>query len=237
MHCAKNKKSTDKNIKFAAFTLAEVLITLGIIGVVAALTMPALISNAREHASVTAMKKAYSILSQATHSIVIDNPIENWNLADGNTNSTKEFFEYYKPYLNITQDCGCAQYVTGCWSKDITKALGGVNYAYARANSIGVDSCAIRLSDGMNVTFTFWSSTNVGVSSSKAVPAFYVDVNGDTKPNILGRDVFMFALTAESNSLYPAGTTNNSAGCTGGTSNTAGINCAAKVLQEGKINY
>ena len=48
-----------------AFTLAEVLITLGIIGVVAALTLPSLIQKQHEKETVAKVKKAYSILSQA----------------------------------------------------------------------------------------------------------------------------------------------------------------------------
>ena len=50
---------------FKAFTLAEVLITLGIIGVVASLTMPSVISNQNEKKTVTRVKKAYSTLQQA----------------------------------------------------------------------------------------------------------------------------------------------------------------------------
>ncbi len=49
----------------AAFTLAEVLITLGIIGVVAAMTMPSLIANHREKQTVAQLKKAYSTMQQA----------------------------------------------------------------------------------------------------------------------------------------------------------------------------
>lgn len=48
-----------------AFTLAEVLITLGIIGVIAALTLPGLIQGYRKKVTETALKKAYSQLSQA----------------------------------------------------------------------------------------------------------------------------------------------------------------------------
>ena len=51
--------------KKCAFTLAEVLITLGIIGVVAAMTMPSLISHYRHKVLETQFKKAYSVLSQA----------------------------------------------------------------------------------------------------------------------------------------------------------------------------
>ena len=48
-----------------AFTLAEVLITLGIIGVVAAMTLPTLVANYKEKQRVTQLKKSYSILQQA----------------------------------------------------------------------------------------------------------------------------------------------------------------------------
>lgn len=52
------------------FTLAEVLVTLGIIGVVAALTMPALIGNYQKQANIAGLKKAQSVLSQACMNIV-----------------------------------------------------------------------------------------------------------------------------------------------------------------------
>lgn len=57
-----------------AFTLAEVLITLGIIGVVAAMTIPSLIQSYKEKATVTAVKQSYSIFAQALKMVTIDNP-------------------------------------------------------------------------------------------------------------------------------------------------------------------
>ena len=58
--------------KRAAFTLAEVLITLGIIGVVAALTMSVLISNYRKQVTETKLKQTYSILSNATSKLIAE---------------------------------------------------------------------------------------------------------------------------------------------------------------------
>ena len=54
-----------QNIRRVAFTLAEVLITLGIIGVVAAITMPVLIAKHRAQVLQTQFKKCYSEVSQA----------------------------------------------------------------------------------------------------------------------------------------------------------------------------
>ena len=52
------------NKKFSGFTLAEVLITLGIIGIVAAMTIPALITKYQKQVAATQLKKHYSQLNQ-----------------------------------------------------------------------------------------------------------------------------------------------------------------------------
>ena len=52
-------------MKNTAFTLAEVLITLGIIGVVAAMTLPTLINNYNKAVAVAKLQKAYSAMNQA----------------------------------------------------------------------------------------------------------------------------------------------------------------------------
>lgn len=58
--------------KTKGFTLAEVLITLGIIGVVAAMTIPTLIANAQKHSAVTGLIEADSIINQAIRSSMYD---------------------------------------------------------------------------------------------------------------------------------------------------------------------
>ena len=63
-----------------AFTLAEVLITLGIIGVVAALTIPTLISNHRANVTMQKLKKFYSSMSQAQLMAINDyGEVQNWD--------------------------------------------------------------------------------------------------------------------------------------------------------------
>ena len=67
------------HIKKRAFTLAEVLITLGIIGVVAALTLPNLIENHQKQVTASHLKKMYSIVKNAVNLAEIENgPKENW---------------------------------------------------------------------------------------------------------------------------------------------------------------
>ena len=82
-----------------AFTLAEVLITLGIIGVVAALTLPALIQSNKNIEIEAKLKKIYSAMNQAIILSEADNgPKEYWPLCE--TTSCRWYYEqYFLPYL------------------------------------------------------------------------------------------------------------------------------------------
>ena len=85
-----------------AFTLAEVLITLGIIGVVAALTIPVLIQKHQKKVVVTRLQGFYSIINQAVKQSENDNgSCENWELPEnGNMDSLTDFYNnYFGKYL------------------------------------------------------------------------------------------------------------------------------------------
>ena len=101
---------------YGAFTLAEVLITLGIIGVVAAMTMPALIANYNNHITEVRLKKFYSIFNQAIQQSVAENgDTSTWDYwfngeYDNEKNETPEdysgvlnekFDRYIAPYMKI----------------------------------------------------------------------------------------------------------------------------------------
>ena len=91
-----------KNYK-KAFTLSEVLITLGVIGVVAAMTIPAVINKYKEHVTVNKVKKFYSMISQAFLMSVKDNGYANeWSVEnEQNSITAKQIAGYFKPYLKI----------------------------------------------------------------------------------------------------------------------------------------
>ena len=165
----------------AAFTLAEVLITLGIIGVVAAMTIPTLVANYQKKETVTALKKAYSQLSQAVKMSELENgDKEYWNY-----DLPAETFmnTYLKPFLkDVEQTNGF----------DIHKTI---NYKYLNGDRITESSVndknnsVIKLSDGTIIFVDGWSS---GENTGRGI---LVDTNGFKKPNILGRDLFAFGIT------------------------------------------
>lgn len=219
-----------------SFTLAEVLITLGIIGVVAAMTMPALINKANDRAAIAQLKKTYSILSQAL--LLAKNEHEDfiyWPYVDYDMNSTTEIYNYIKPHLKILREC---QNQSGCWAQ--VKNLNNEN-EHSEAG-MGDSVYNFTLADGVNISMNLYSSegdrTKFGVTEDP-LPiflGFWVDVNGDKKPNQLGYDVFLFILTRKG--LVPAGmnVADENLDCVKNVDGKNGYMCSSRIFNTGKTN-
>ena len=97
--------------KKRAFTLAEILITLGIIGIVAALTLPALISNYRKNVAETRLKHFYSTINQAIKSAEADyGDVTQWDhyTQDFKYDDYKAWLDkYLLPYIKTTKVENC----------------------------------------------------------------------------------------------------------------------------------
>lgn len=187
----KDNKSYKKKYSlfpYNAFTLAEILITLGLIGVVAALTIPTLISNYQKQATVSGLQKAYSALSQAINRSIVDNgPVKNWDFPttqyDGN--QCLQFVQtYLSPYLNISKNCGLMSVNSSCWPPVTSiKKLDGTNQPAINNVYSVLGNTNYILSDGMTLNITYAGSGGV---------AILVDINGLKKPNMMGKDIFSF---------------------------------------------
>jgi len=202
-----------------AFTLAEVLLTLAIIGVVAALTIPAVITKVTKDQYVTGLKKAYNTVKTVERAVVQEHgPIENWDV----TGATKDNFEkYFKEHFDIIKICEDTE--KGCWPEASERSLLNGDKWPADFNT----SAYYRFitSDGMA-----WAYYGTG---------FDVDVNGLKGPNRVGRDIFYFYAHGNPLSFKPNGwywsSVDINANCN--TSTGDGWICGAKVLTEGKMDY
>ena len=168
-----------------AFTLAEVLITLGIIGVVAAMTMPSLIANYQKQKTVNQLKKAYTTLAQAVKLSELENDVvENWDY----TLLPEEFFNsYLSQFLTVS-------------TSNVTNS--NLEYKYLNGTTCSEDLCTqtsyiAHLADGSSLII----SRHQWLSSGRVVS---IDINGDKRPNVIGKDFFSFAVTKE-NGLVPFG--------------------------------
>ena len=165
--------------KCAAFTLVEILITLGIIGVVAAMTLPTLIKNYQQKVMVEKLNSTYSTLYQSIKMSEIDNgPLETWELPEENAEYEvyKEFAkQYFTPYLKNIKEC-----------QTFTQCLGEKRYYIDGVEHQETERYAMILNNSAVVSF--W-----GRSRSKT--AIYIDINGAKGPNTFGKDIFAFILS------------------------------------------
>lgn len=180
------------------FTLAEVLITLGVIGVVSALTMPTLIQNYQKQATVTQLKKAYSEFAQAIQKAEAEHGLmETWNFKDFETsNERNKYFgeNYIFPYIKTVKTCIPTS--NGCWADDI-KNLGDNKLTAYFTNNMPQMVSFVTAS---GYTVYYWlHGTGTGMW-------YVVDVNGLKEPNKLGRDIFAFTVNWVVNKKFiPAG--------------------------------
>jgi len=171
-----NYESVDKlHLYNKGFTLAEVLITLLIIGVISSIVIPGLISNTKEQEYRIALKKSYATISQVYLHVRKDNGGSMKGMCGtGDSNCFKNLF---KPYLNSVFEVAGVPNSTGlpgCWGNNET-------IYPAEANS------CIVLADGMSASFDMeYGDCNWNCG------AINIDVNGLKKPNVWGKDRFLF---------------------------------------------
>lgn len=186
-----------------AFTLAEVLITLGIIGVVAALTLPALIQNHRNKELQTGLKKGYSILSQALELYQAQN---GERIKEGNVGHRK-LKNLIMPYFKTVKDCAYGTELSSCIPNnsyiDEDKQKPSVYKTFNGKTSLWMD----QFDDGQ---FIIADGMLVLIENTDRRPNLYIsiDVNGyGKKPNRLGQDLFMFQIDSKG-ALRPMGMEN-----------------------------
>ncbi len=227
LHTSKNMYS---HIIKKGFTLAEVLITLGVIGVVAVVTMPILIQKVEERILISQLKQAYAMLNTATRMIVAkEGDLKYLDVGTQNSYAGAEKVKkLYEPYLKISKDCGRS---AGCFPQ-VEYALDGSTPYVWQPNTHSL-YYKIRLENGMSLGF--WSGGN-------GAWYFFIDINGDKKPNTAGKDYFSFATRTATNSIRPFGERGRVSSygefCDKNShSSYNGLFCTARVLEREKFDY
>lgn len=183
--------------KMKAFTLAEVLIVLGIIGVVAAFTIPTLMQKTQDRELKASWKKEYSAFANATNQILSENG--GTMASAGITSNDDTLRDLYGSYMHVIKKCdrtGAYQNsIKGtCWHNDYTwKQLNNGDISYGNNDDLltGAFSGFV-LADGSMAKF----STNMNACANGAFGYdakcgyIIIDVNGFKKPNVIGRDIF-----------------------------------------------
>ena len=189
-----------------AFTLAEVLLTLAVIGVIAVVTMPTLFSDYSEQERISRAKKGYATLANAM------TMVKSWGgdyifdvKNDSDQNMRDWFEEYLEPNLHITKVC---YNKPGCWNEDNNRNMNGTNVYYNKKGvGIGANIITAILNDGTFINIdayssgSIWRYFGVDLYTRNGLVVFY-DINGYKKPNMVGKDIFVTVFTEDG--LVPA---------------------------------
>ena len=190
------------NFKNKGFTLAETLITLVIIGIIAAITVPVLYANYTENEKKARVKKAYSTLANAMTFVKADGGDYDFTVtSDEDMETVRNWYDtYLKPRLNTTKIC---YNKAGCWNSGDTLSLNG-SVCRWNAKGIGIGSNIITaaLADGTLINIDGHRGYNVKSyfkvnTNEEFVMAISFDINGTRGPNTIGRDIFVTVFTED----------------------------------------
>jgi len=207
-----NSEAVKQTFKAAAFTLAEVLITLGIIGVVAAVALPALITNINDRANSERQANIAQKITQAVEQMRAHGELVQYS-------STDEFVNVLQKYLKITKRCD-ANHLAECWTTSSVSVMNSnvvsdYNVADAKTrkkllknSTTDGNNVGLILADGASLILTYNPSApiiDIGdkvVGSTMSLPIsknkykdfpyttsvtgsidFVMDVNGKKGPN------------------------------------------------------
>lgn len=220
-----------------AFTLAEVLITLGIIGVIAAMTIPTLLNKTNDAELIAAYKKDSSIVYSAFAGVLQDNGGNINGIFAGDGAGSEAFKEAIKSHLSYIKDCsgtsafggvGNGISVDGCWRRANQWCDINNNLMTDRTNPGLILADGSFLSIGINATDC---SKDMSSANYNYTRCGYIgfDVNGNKGPNTIGKDIFSFSVLP--NRVIPEGTMpiDPSKVCTPPYMN-GGYDCSAKYL-------
>ena len=221
----KNSKKSNNHKKKPAFTIAEILIAVVVIGVLAVIILPNKIVNYQKKLTAVQLEKAYSILANAVSvSISKNGSTENWVYNDGSSggwgNNAKNFyFTYLDEYLKVGQYCGIkhTEPRTGA-CKEIFASGDTTSYAVILENGIGL---------------------SVRGDASTTQMEIQLDINGAKGPNRAGRDGFVFRINTKDglvpvkDDLYGMPPCTRTLKNPNGYSNWVGWGCAYVIMQNG----
>ena len=171
------------------FTLSEILITLSVVGVIAAMTLPSVVKHYQQQATVNQLKKAYSEVSQALHKAEVEHGLmETWDFANFATASERATYfgeNYLFPYIKTVEKCVPSS--NKCWADKITNVSGNV---LGNSDLLSNAKQFVSFVTASGYSGYYWLNGN-----SIGGMWYWVDINGPQKgPNKLGRDIFVFEI-------------------------------------------
>jgi type II secretory pathway pseudopilin PulG len=237
--------------KLVAFTLAEVLIVLGIVGIIAQETIPTLVNNVNQQSYVTSLKKSYTTFNEALVLMAIEynciGDLQATGVFDSTGTATEmnqQFGAALLPHFKSLKTCGSA---IGCFSQNVA---GTFNGSGGRNSNLYNNTVYYKFiaADGAYYSLESYGECHPETATGytkEVCGTVSIDVNGEKGPNNWGRDVFLYYITNGKGALLYApgsfddpwsGSWRDSDLCD--TANFDNWNCASRIIDEGwAMNY
>lgn len=180
------------NSKKNAFTLTELLIALGIIGAIAAISIPSLMSSINNRILVNQLKNMNGAFQQLASDQMVSQKTKDLKETDFANPSNL----LSDAYFAVTQTCTAAEAASKCW-----KTTGANKITYRKISDkstttiSGPTYTSAILKNGAVVGYTTHDTAIAGTTDDKIIGEFCFDVNGTDYPNISGRDYFCIEVT------------------------------------------
>ena len=251
------------NTKKSGFTLAEVLITLSIMGIIAVISISGVIQKISDIQTVTKVKRIYALLDNALQQMYAfegnpyswDWPNKNNSIAFRDEDNNNYFANKLTNYLLVSKYCGSDK---GCFPQNTKLTYGTGKYGCYKPfayNGTGVDPCYNNWTDFYNygkMILKNGMSLSIDVNLIKKINYYgnyigtiRVDVNGAKGPNQNGIDLFYFVFNE--NGLYlnhrgsggwsPDILSSNYCSKDNGSSYRNGISCSTWILKHNNMDY
>ena len=241
-------------MKKKGFTLAEVLITLGIIGVVAAMTIPTLITNYQKKQFESKFAKTYSMLMNGFRLYLADqycttsvcSPIQGYFVEAVGSNNYTNIDKLFASTFKVVKTCRGSEEMYDCLPEKLYGIDGSdINYG-------SVNPYTVIFADGSSLSC---------IGGIFGALLLLVDTNAQAEPNTYGKDMFMFVMDVSTVRqehlpiMFPWGDSNSGpdwwspwhedpglCGAKGekikASDNSNGMGCGGRLVEEGfKINY
>jgi len=207
-----------------AFSLAEILVALIVLGTISILSIPALINGINDDQYKTLWKKDFSDFSIVSLKLMQDNNGTFANLRDTNgtlcgNNGHDCFRDKYLPYLQILKVCNVG--VSGCFTSS--------GSYFDKTSSVSFDNTksSVILNNGTLIRFSY---TNQTCGGSNICGYAEFDVNGLSPPNTIGRDIFGVNIYDSKIQAYGSNKPDNTADGNTTSCSTSGWGCSTDYL-------
>ena len=172
------------------FTLTELLMALTIVGVLAVLTIPVMMNNIHNRVFANQVKNMAATIEQLAQDELIAHRTR--DLSDTDFGDREKLLS--DKHFSIAKSCTASNARKDCWKVTAT-GKDKIQYKYLSRQNVNIitDGRTVVLKNG--VMFRYTASTSGKYTSGDIVGVFFMDINGNDKPNIAGRDLFGFYVT------------------------------------------